>query len=282
MVLKTMILAVLLAGCAYCSHGYAHEKHGIAGTSVASLDTTQPEFAGISSAVRKGQQIQIVPSEIGRTQQQLSTPRFCAALASVECIGRPDIKVKVHPEPTQWRFQWDAGFPKNGELLVKFDSTPLLLSEQQRNEAASDGSMLLRACEADTRGEKLRYEPQPYKNTVGFWTEQGDSAAWKCHFSESGWYSVGLLQGCGKGQGGSEGRIVFVKEGEEIEAVACVVKETGHFQNFEWVHNGHVIIDVVGDYTVIIQPTQIKQKAFGDIRAVSIVRQQKQVSKDEE
>ena len=282
MVLKTMILAGLLAGCAYCSHGYAHEKHGIAGTSVASLDTTQPEFTGVASAVRKGQQIQIVPSEIGRTQQQLSTPRFCAALASVECIGRPDIKVKVHPEPTQWRFQWDVGFPKNGELLVTFDSTPLLLSEQQRNEAASDGSMLLRACEADTRGEKLRYEPQPYKNTVGFWTEQGDSAAWRCHFSESGWYSVGLLQGCGKGQGGSEGRIVFVKEGEEIEAVACVVKETGHFQNFEWVHNGHVMIDVVGDYTVIIQPTQIKQKAFGDIRAVSIVRQQKQVLKDEE
>ncbi|HBK73427.1 MAG TPA: hypothetical protein DDZ24_04360 [Planctomycetaceae bacterium] len=282
MVLKTMILAGLLAGCAYCSHGYAHEKHGIAGTSVASLDTTQPEFTGVASAVRKGQQIQIVPSEIGRTQQQLSTPRFCAALASVECIGRPDIKVKVHPEPTQWRFQWDAGFPKDGELLVTFDSTPLLLSEQQRNEAASDGSMLLRACEADTRGEKLRYEPQPYKNTVGFWTEQGDSAAWRCHFSESGWYSVGLLQGCGKGQGGSEGRIVFVKEGEEIEAVACVVKETGHFQNFEWVHNGHVMIDVVGDYTVIIQPTQIKQKAFGDIRAVSIVRQQKQVLKDEE
>ena len=119
MVLKTMILAGLLAGCAYCSHGYAHEKHGIPGTFVASLDTTQSEFTGVASAVRKGQQIQLVPSEIGRTQQQLRTPRFCAALASVECIGRPDIKVKVHPEPTQWRFQWDAGFPKNGELLVK-------------------------------------------------------------------------------------------------------------------------------------------------------------------
>ena len=278
MVLKTMILAGLLAGCAYCSHGYAHEKHGIAGTSVASLDTTQPEFTGISSAVRKGQQIQIVPSETGRTQQQLSTPRFCAALASVECIGRPDIKVKVHPEPTQWRFQWDSAFPEDGQLLVTFDAAPVFVSEQQRIESAPDGSMFLRASDARTQGEKLRFEPQTYKNTVGFWTNQGDAAAWRCCFREPGWYSVALLQGCGAGQGGSEGRIAFVQDGEECSAITCVVKETGHFQNFRWVHTGYVHLDTAGDYTVTIQPSSIKQKAFGDIRAVSIIQQQKEIA----
>ena len=34
----------------------------------------------------------------------------------------------------------------------------------------------------------------------------------------------------------------------------------------------------VGDYTVHIQPKHIRGKAFGDIRAVSIVRQQKNVA----
>lgn len=280
MVLKKIFLAGLLGAGTYCSDGYSEESRRIPVASTSSLDITQPDFAGVSSAVRQGQYIQIVPSETGRTQHYIRTPRFCAALASVECIGRPQVKVKVHPEPTQWRFQWSVGFPQDGELLVKFDSPPLLLSEQQIQGPGSDNSIFLRACEAETKGEKLRYEPQPYKNTVGFWTEQSDSALWQCHLQESGWYSVGLLQGCGEGQGGSEGRITFVKNGKEIDAITCVVKETGHFQNFEWVHSGHVLIDEAGDYTVIIQPTHIKLKAFGDIRAVSIVRQQKQISKD--
>ncbi|MEO2002044.1 MAG: hypothetical protein ABGW75_10515 [Pirellulales bacterium] len=282
MVFKKILLAGWLGASVFGSNAESQESHEVPVVSVSSLDTTQPNFHGVLSALRTGQHIQIVPSATGRGQQHLTTPRFCAALASVECIGRPQVKVKVHPEPTRWRFQWGADFPQDGELLVKFDSNPLLLSEQQIQTAESDGSIFLRACEADTQGEKLRYEPQPYKNTVGFWTAQGDSAVWQCHLREPGWYSVGLLQGCGEGQGGSEGRVVFVKDGKEIDAVTCVVKETGHFQNFEWVHSGHVLIDKAGGYTVIVQPTQIKSKAFGDIRAVSIVRQQKQVSKDEQ
>jgi hypothetical protein len=34
----------------------------------------------------------------------------------------------------------------------------------------------------------------------------------------------------------------------------------------------------MGNYTVTIQPSSIKQKAFGDIRAVSIVQQQKGIA----
>ncbi len=278
MVLRKLVVAGLLVGCAHCTTGSAQESKPSSSSSSMSLDTSHAGFNGVASAVRKDRHIQIIPSEAGRKQQHIMTPRFCAALASVECIGSPDIKVKVHPEPTQWRFQWDSAFPENGRLLVTFDVAPVLVSEQQRIEPAPDGSMFLRACDARTHGEKLRFEPQTYKNTVGFWTNQGDAAAWRCCFRETGWYSVALLQGCGAGQGGSEGRIAFVRDGEECSALTCVVKETGHFQNFRWVHSGYVYLDAAGDYTVTIQPSSIKKKAFGDIRALSIIQQQKEIA----
>jgi hypothetical protein len=177
-----------------------------------------------------------------------------------------------------WRLQWTEAVPEGADLLIRFDTAPLLISEQTAIEPSSDGALFLRACDARTVGEKLRYEPQPFKNTVGFWVNQSDTAVWQCQIQEAGWYSVAILQGCGHGQGGSQGRIIFLKKGNEMDTTACVIKETGHFQNFEWVHNGHVFLGEPGDYTVHIQPEHIRGKAFGDIRAVSIVRQQKHVT----
>lgn len=69
-----------------------------------------------------------------------------------------------------------------------------------------------------------------------------------------------------------------MKDGQECDAIDCAVKETGHFQNFRWVHSGYVYLEIMGNYTVTIQPSSIKQKAFGDIRAVSIVQQQKGIA----
>ena len=268
---------VLLAACAFYSSVFANESATRDSKKAASLDVTGAGFNGVASAVRKGRRLQMVPSQNARGQQYVTTPRFYAAIENVGCLGRPDIKVKVYPEPTTWRVQWDSALPKDGELVITFVTEPLLVSEQQRVGAAPDGSLFLRASEARTHGESLRYEPQPYKNTVGFWVKQTDSAVWECHIPESGWYSVALLQGCGKGQGGSKGRIAFMKDGKECDATSCVVKETGHFQNFNWVQSGHVLLEEGGNYDVIVQPIEIKQKAFGDIRAVSIIRQQKQL-----
>ena len=38
------------------------------------------------------------------------------------------------------------------------------------NEQKSDGSIMLLATNATVHGTNIRYEPQPHKNTIGFWT----------------------------------------------------------------------------------------------------------------
>ena len=127
MVVKKLVVASLLVGCALCITGSVQASDSNSMSSTVSFNLSEPGFHGVTSAVRQDRHLQIVPSGVGRKQQHVMTPRFCAAIASVECIGSPDMKVKVHPEPTQWRFKWNTVFPEDGELLVKFDTAPFLL-----------------------------------------------------------------------------------------------------------------------------------------------------------
>ena len=69
--------------------------------------------------------------------------------------------------------------------------------------AADDGAITLHGRDAKVHGTKLRYEPEPHKQTLGFWTQAGDAAEWSFHADRSGDYDIEVLQGCGAGQGGS-------------------------------------------------------------------------------
>ena len=66
------------------------------------------------------------------------------------------------------------------------------------------GDVRLLARDAQVHGTKLRYEPEPFKNTLGYWTEAADSAEWTFDAPEAGRYEVEVHQGCGGNNGGSE------------------------------------------------------------------------------
>src|SRR3954464_8888999 len=72
------------------------------------------------------------------------------------------------------------------------------------NEQRADGSILLLATNAVVHGKTIRYEPQPHKNTIGYWTKAEDWVSWNFQVSKPGKFDVTLTQACGKGSGGSE------------------------------------------------------------------------------
>jgi arylsulfatase A len=88
------------------------------------------------------------------------------------------------------------------------------------------GDIRLLAKDATVHGSKLRYEPEPHKNVLGYWTQQEDWAEWSFEVPESGRYEVEIQQGCGTGSGGAE---VHVEVGDRT--LAFLVQETGHFQH---------------------------------------------------
>ena len=99
--------------------------------------------------------------------------------------------------------------------------------------AGEDGSVLLHSRDAYVRGKNMRYEPQPHKNTLGYWTVKEDTALWHAKIPK-GRYEVEVLQGCGKGSGGAEVLVDFGKgEGLSAQQFKFTVEDTGHFQNFK-------------------------------------------------
>src|SRR5258705_9953247 len=60
---------------------------------------------------------------------------------------------------------------------------------------ADDGTVVLHAKDASVHGSTVRYEPDPHKNTVGYWTRLEDWVSWEFEIKKDGKFSVEILQG---------------------------------------------------------------------------------------
>jgi arylsulfatase A len=124
------------------------------------------------------------------------------------------------------------------------------------------GDIRLHAKDAQVHAKNMRYEPQPNKNVLGFWTIASDWADWQFEVAKPGRYEVEVQQGCGAGSGGAE---VNVEVAGEV--LTFIVQDTGHFQ--------HMITRVIGEVelpagkqTLAIKPQTKPGVAVMDIRRV--------------
>lgn len=130
-----------------------------------------------------------------------------------------------------------------------------------------DGSVLLHSRESIVVGRNLRYEPEPHKDTVGYWTNPADWIYWEFAVDKPGSFDVEMLQGCGKNSGGSEVEVT-VDGGQPL---SMTVQDTGHFQNFVPRTIGRVDLDV-GTHTLAVKVKQKKGAAVMDLRQVTLER----------
>ncbi len=130
----------------------------------------------------------------------------------------------------------------------------------------ADNSVLLHSRQAAIHGTALRYEPMPFKNTLGWWGRAEDWVDWKFEIHRPGTFDIEILQGCGTGHGGSD--VIVDVAGTRIP---FVVEETGHFQNFVPRRIGRVTLASAGKYTLAIQPQRKPGGAVMDVRQVRLV-----------
>ncbi len=128
---------------------------------------------------------------------------------------------------------------------------------------ADDGVINLHSRDATVRGVMLRYEPQPNKNTLGFWVNEKDTAHWDFTVKSPGRFRVKVFQGCGTDQGGSEAQ---VKLGDQ--ALNFIVQDTGHFQNFIERDIGEIVIPAPGVQRLTIAPVRKARDAVMDVRQI--------------
>lgn len=130
---------------------------------------------------------------------------------------------------------------------------------------AADGSVTLHAKVATTHGKTIRYEPQPHKNTIGYWTKPEDWVSWDLKLTKAGSFSVEMTQACGKGSGGSD--YVLTVAGETLKDT---VPDTGAFTNFIQRTIGTVKLPAPGTYTLAVKPVRKPGVAVMDLRAVTL------------
>lgn len=200
-------------------------------------------------------------------------PRLCAPIRSIQWKGHPDADLRIRPAQQEWTFSWKPARSDTSVIEVVFDSTPLLPPDCPKATPAGDSSVMLQAWQAKTFGEKILFEPQWYKNTVGYWAIDTDYATWDLEIDQPGTYSIAMLQGCGKGHGGSDAVVTLRQEGQVKAELPFQTIDTGHFQNFRWNHLGMIEVSTAGTYQLRIDATRIASVALFDVRTIHLVRQ---------
>jgi hypothetical protein len=178
-------------------------------------------------------------------------------------------KTQLNVEKTERDVIVDVG-AKNSKAPDPADTVVVLeLAEEVKVNSlvipqSADGSILLHAKEAIVHGTALRYEPQPSKNTVGYWTRPTDWVRWEFSVTKPAMYSVQILQGCGKGSGGSEMDLEV-----DGQVLSFTVQDTRSFQNFVLRDIGKVTL-AEGKHTLTVKPRKKQGVAIMDLRQVTL------------
>jgi hypothetical protein len=179
-------------------------------------------------------------------------------------------ELALTPLVSEWELAVPARPTGDAALLpiveLELDSVPKVTgSEPPIVRADAKGIIVLHARQAVTHGTMLRYEPQPHKNTIGYWVREDDWVEWSCDIPKTATYDVVLRYGCGKGQGGSE--IVVIVGTEQL---TFHVAATGGFQAWRTLRIGAVDLPA-GPTTFTVRPKSKAKNAIMDIQQISLI-----------
>ncbi|MFM7556485.1 MAG: sulfatase/phosphatase domain-containing protein, partial [Verrucomicrobiota bacterium] len=216
-------------------------------------------------------------ADIGETRDLAAAEpdRVAALRGRLEAWRRSVGAEPLRPNPDFDRAAWNRC---HGQVDVS-RLAPLPTSEAMRplladwRRAMDDPSragvhslVFLEARDASVSGEKLLYEKPAHKDTLGYWVNPADTASWTFAAPRAGRYRVTVLQGCGRGQGGS---VVALECGDS--RLEFTVEETGHFQRFVPREVGLLTLSA-GRNTLRVQPVRKAQAAVMDLRRVMLER----------
>ena len=159
------------------------------------------------------------------------------------------------------------GAAKSGDEYLRLKAAVLRpTSEGRPVRQAADGTITCHGRDSTVHGKKLQYERAPKKKTLGYWVNANEWAHWDFEISKPGEFDVEILQGCGKGEGGSDVELLVAEQ-----KLSFVVEDTGHFQNFKPRSIGVINLKRVGSYRLEVRPRRKAKTAVMDLRQVRLV-----------
>jgi arylsulfatase A len=190
-------------------------------------------------------------TEVG-ARMPVPNPKFDAALNRRLYIDQDPSKLSAKATAAATARPWKS-WRQEMSAAVK-DRRPLV--------TPANGDIRLHAADARVHGRTLRYEPQPNKNVLGYWTSADDWADWEFDVKTAGQYEVEIQQGCGKGSGGAEVAVEI-----DDHRLTFTVQDTGHFQNMILRTIGEVDL-ATGKHVLAVKPRTKPGAAVMDLRRV--------------
>jgi alpha-L-fucosidase len=92
--------------------------------------------------------------------------------------------------------------PADSVVVLEIDGAPNVDANQFLIQQSGDGSVALRAGDADLHGHTLRYDPQPGRQSIGYWTDLHDWVSWDFLLKKPGRFQVAIHYGCAPEEGG--------------------------------------------------------------------------------
>ena len=201
--------------------------------------------------------------------RKLHLPRLNNPVAAVtersETPGGATVPLAVTPEVDHWVVKLSDDLSGPAKVRIRWVGPFHTVQNARPIQRGTDGELVLPAHRAVTHGRLLRYEPQPHKNTVGYWADEHDWVHWNVHVAAAGRYSIVIRQGCGTGHGGS--RVAFCVGRQRVE---FEVVDTGGFQS--WVDRPVGELTLTGGLHQCALRAMIKSKgAVMDVQEIRLV-----------
>ena len=204
-----------------------------------------------------------------------------SSIAAQECVPNPRIQPELHAE---------LYLEQNASLIDGRTQTAKQIAEswapwrsgmnkaiekQQTKLKKTPSGITLLARDSLPHGKRIRFEPETYKNVVGYWTEVDDWVEWSMQIPKEGTYRVELHCGCGSGNGGSMVDVqIDSPKADSTETLTQTlewkVRDTGHFQNIVIEPLGVLKLQA-GAGKLRVKPKTKAAAAVADIREIHLI-----------
>jgi alpha-L-fucosidase len=152
--------------------------------------------------------------------------------------------------------------PYAGVVVLEIHGKPEVLTTATRIRPAADGTLVLKAADAELEGHSIHVETKGGEPNIGFWTDAKDYVRWPVQVTKAGTYTVEATFACAPGADGSE--VVLSIGGEELPPVT--VEPTEGWENFKTIEVGDIEIAKTGPVDFVLKATSMPHGAVVNLR----------------
>jgi arylsulfatase A len=239
---------------------------------VQDYESKQLELFDLDSDAGERENVAAAHTDITTSMKQ-AFDSWKTSIAAQECSNNPNFDEVLHRQlyidrdPSQLRVESTSSTEIGNEWAGWRQSMNAAVAGQQPKLKNVQDAVFLDPSTASVHGTRLRFEPETYKNVLGYWTEVEDWANWQFNSTLQGRVALEIHCGCGAGNGGAEVDVVLKRADGTTANLPWVVRETGHFQNIVIEPLGHIEM-VPGATQLEVRPRSKRGVAIVDIRQI--------------